>query len=119
MEGTMKGYALAMMGSSPTVDPEVVEYMEKVQETMDPFSGRFIIHGGTVEAVEGDWDRAVVMLEFPSMQHARDWYYSPAYQAIVRLRTDHLPGMVILVEGVKPGHSAAEKAAELRRATET
>ena len=36
------------------------------------------------------------------MKKARAWYESPAYQEILHLRTDHLVGDVILVEGVGP-----------------
>jgi len=54
------------------------------------------------------------MIEFPSLEQARSWYRSAEYQAIIPLRRDHLPGEVILVEGVKPGHDPAELAAQLR-----
>jgi len=41
----MKGYALAHLRNTPTTHPDVFEYMEKIQSTLEPFSGRFIIHG--------------------------------------------------------------------------
>ncbi|NUW46953.1 hypothetical protein HT134_43660 [Nonomuraea rhodomycinica] len=44
---------------------------------------------------------------------------SPAYQAIVRMRADHIPGVVLLVDGVEPGHdSAAAMAARMRAAAQ-
>jgi hypothetical protein len=42
------------------------------------------------------------------MGAARGWYSSPAYQAIVRLRTDNSDGDTILVEGVAQGHRATD-----------
>ncbi|GDY56085.1 hypothetical protein SVIO_067080 [Streptomyces violaceusniger] len=45
-------YAFAHLhGRSP--HPDVIEYLERIQATLDPFHGRFLIHGGTLEVVEG------------------------------------------------------------------
>lgn len=45
-------YALAHLhGRSP--HPDVIEYLERIQATLDPFHGRFRIHGGELEVVEG------------------------------------------------------------------
>ncbi|MEO3784139.1 DUF1330 domain-containing protein [Actinocorallia sp. B10E7] len=111
----MTAYVIAHLRDPEKLHPEVLEYMERIQATMDPFSGRFIVHGGAVDVREGTWPGSVVMLEFPSGENARNWYGSAAYQAILPLRADHLEGEVIIVEGVGPGHAAAAKAAELRK----
>ncbi|AQZ62259.1 hypothetical protein BKM31_13010 [[Actinomadura] parvosata subsp. kistnae] len=81
-----------------------------------PFSGRFLVHGGAVEVREGQWPGDVVLVEFPSMAHARDFYDSAAYQEIKPLRTAHLEGDLIIVDGVDPDHDSAEMAAALRSA---
>ncbi|MFD3457120.1 DUF1330 domain-containing protein [Streptomyces sp. NPDC058691] len=96
------------------VDEEVFSYIERIQATLDPFGGRFIVHGAAVEVLEGPWPGTVVMIEFPGMAEARAWYDSPAYQEILPLRTRHIPGEVILVEGVDPGYDAARTAARMR-----
>ncbi|MFF9125265.1 DUF1330 domain-containing protein [Streptomyces sp. NPDC014889] len=49
------------------------------------------------------------------MAEARSWYASAAYQEILRLRTDHVDGDVVLVEGVGPGYDPRERAAKLRQ----
>jgi uncharacterized protein (DUF1330 family) len=110
----MTAYAIAHLRDPEEFHPEVLEYMERIQATMDPFSGRFLVHGGAVDVREGRWPGSVVMLEFPSGENARDWYESAAYQAILPLRADHLEGDLIIVEGVGPGHTAAAKAAVIR-----
>lgn len=56
------------------------------------------------------------MIEFPTLAHARAWYESAAYQEILPLRTEHIGGDAILVEGVGPEHDSARMAAELRQA---
>jgi uncharacterized protein (DUF1330 family) len=99
-----------------TLHPDVFEYMEEIQQTLDPFGGRFIVHGGELEAVEGSWPGAAVVIEFPGMAEARAWYQSSCYQEILPLRTTHIEGTAIIVDGVEPGHDSAKMAAEMRQA---
>ena len=42
----------------------------------------------------------VVVLEFPSMQHARDWYNDPEYAPLIALRQTGSDLDFMLVEGV-------------------
>jgi uncharacterized protein (DUF1330 family) len=111
----MSAYALAHLREI-TPHVEILEYLEKIQATLDPFRGRFIVHGGAIEVREGTWPGNLVIIEFPSMAAARSWYESPAYQQIRPLRTDHIASDKILVEVVEPGHDSAKMAAELRTA---
>ncbi|MFD5146253.1 DUF1330 domain-containing protein [Streptomyces sp. NPDC058401] len=48
------------------------------------------------------------------MAEARAWYDSPPYQAIVHLRTDHIEGDLLLIEGVGPEYHPAERARKLQ-----
>lgn len=96
--------------------PEVLTYLEKIQATLDPFGGRFLVHGAEVEVLEGSWPGFVVVIEFPDMARARGWYHSPAYQEILPLRTRHNEGDVVLVPGVPEGYDASETAAKRRAA---
>jgi hypothetical protein len=59
----------------------------------------------------------MVLIEFPGLAEARAWYASPAYQKILRLRTDHIDGNVVLVEGVGAGYDPRERAVKLRAET--
>ncbi|WP_433650355.1 DUF1330 domain-containing protein [Micromonospora zamorensis] len=111
----MTAYALAHLRRAP-VHVEVLEYLERIDATLAPFEGRFIVHGGPVEVLEGSWPGDLVVIEFPDSARARSWYGSDAYQEIKPLRTRHLAGDVILVEGVDADHSSAEMAAAIRRA---
>ncbi|MGG2464117.1 DUF1330 domain-containing protein [Streptomyces sp. RGM 3693] len=45
---------------------------------------------------------------------ARAWYESPAYQQILRLRTDHVEGDVLLIEGVGPEYDPRERSQKLQ-----
>lgn len=97
--------------------PDVLEYLERIQDTLHPFHGRFLIHGPPTEVVEGNWPGSMVLIEFPGLAEARAWYASPAYQEILRLRTDHIDGDVVLVEGVGAGYDPSERAVKLRTET--
>ncbi|MER5932492.1 DUF1330 domain-containing protein [Streptomyces sp. NPDC002054] len=93
---------------------DVIEYLECIQATLDPFAGRFVIHGPPAEVVEGNWPGSMVLIEFPSLAEARAWYDSPAYQTILHLRTDHIEGDLLLIEGVGPNYDPAERARKLQ-----
>jgi uncharacterized protein (DUF1330 family) len=112
----MTAYAFAHLRRAP-IHGDVLEYMERLEAILAPFGGRHIVHGGTIDVLEGNWPGDVVIIEFPDMANARSWYRSSIYQEIKPLRTRHLEGEVILVEGVEPGHSSSQKAAELRKAS--
>jgi uncharacterized protein (DUF1330 family) len=83
-------------------DPdEYAAYREAAQGTLEPYGGRYLVRGGEIEVVEGDWSpERLVVVEFPSVQHAHDWYQSPEYQKALPLRLRAAPGNTVLVEGV-------------------
>lgn len=110
----MPAYALAHL-RTPQVNDDVLRYIETVQSTFEPFGGRFLVHGAEVEVKEGPWPGTVVIVEFPDVERARAWYESPAYQEILPLRTDHIEGSAIIVDGVAPGYDATATAAALRQ----
>jgi uncharacterized protein (DUF1330 family) len=110
----MTTYAIAHL--RPTgMNEEIIEYIDRIQDTMDPYGGRFLVHMAEIEVVEGDWPGTVVMLEFPDLDAVRSWYASPAYQEILPLRTRHMDADIIVVEGVPAGYDPRESAAALRR----
>ncbi|MGW8986022.1 DUF1330 domain-containing protein [Streptomyces parvus] len=95
--------------------PDILEYLNRIQATLDPFHGRFVVHGPPAEVVEGTWPGSMVLIEFPDLQTARAWYDSPAYQDIKRLRTDHIEGDLLLIDGVGPCYDPRERAAKIER----
>lgn len=103
----MPAYAVALIRETRFND-EVVEYLKRIDETLAPFSGKYIVHGGPYQPLEGAWSGDLVVIEFPSMEMAQDWYGSDAYGAIRRLRTANTEGDVLLVQGVAEGHKGAD-----------
>ena len=111
----MAGYALAHLRRPEILHPDVLDYLEAIQATLDPFAGRFLVHGGPVEVREGSWPSDLVIIEFPTLDAARAWYESSGYQQLKPLRTRHLHGDAILVQGVAPDYDPAHMAAALRQ----
>lgn len=81
----MSAYLLANVDVS---DPEAYkEYVERNTPLVQQHGGRFVVRGGRVEVLEGEWTtHRVVLIEFPSGAAAREWYNSPEYQAIQAIR---------------------------------
>lgn len=57
--------------------------------------------GGKVQAVEGEPPKGcIVVIAFESLEKARGWYYSPAYEAIKPIRQNSTKSRILIVEGV-------------------
>jgi uncharacterized protein (DUF1330 family) len=102
----MPSYAIGLF-SEVRRGPDIAEYIARIDATLQPFGGRFLIHRATAEAVEGAWGGALVVIAFPDREAVRAWYASPAYQAILPLRLAHATGDVCFVDGVPEGYRAA------------
>ncbi|MGR7921381.1 DUF1330 domain-containing protein [Zobellella denitrificans] len=103
----MTAYAVAVIHET-RFGPEIKEYLQRIDATLAPFSGKYLVHGGPYVPLEGAWSGDLVVIEFPSMEQARGWYESDAYGAIRPLRTRHTLGEVLLVQGVPEGHKGAD-----------
>lgn len=111
----MSAYAIGNLRPPARLHDDVFTYIERIQATLDPFGGRFLVHGAPEREVrEGEWPEALVIIAFPSMDDARGWYDSDAYQALIPLRTRHMPGDVLLIDGVPSGYDPAATAALMR-----
>jgi uncharacterized protein (DUF1330 family) len=66
------------------------------------YGGRYLVRGGAIDVVEGDWpsNKRVVIVEFPTMERARAWYASAEYAEALRLRHTALNRRLIFVDGV-------------------
>ena len=68
--------------------------------------GRYIVRGGAVEALEVDAPVGrTIVLEFPSMQVALDWYHSDEYTEVRKLRDGVAHARLFIVDGVDTAHS--------------
>ncbi len=71
-----------------------------VPATIEKFGGRFLVRGGATQVLEGEWpQRRRVILEFPSVEAARQWWDSPEYEKPKALRQANSDGRLLLIEG--------------------
>jgi uncharacterized protein (DUF1330 family) len=83
--------------------PTVQKYGQGVAETLASFNLHFIVRGGRPQSLDGgEAPKGVVVIAFDSVEKAREWYDSPAYQAIKPLRQSSTKGRMFIVEGVTP-----------------
>ena len=55
--------------------PAMEEYRKQVPATLAKYGGRFVVRGGAIQTVEGDWKPTrLVVIEFPSLADAQRWY---------------------------------------------
>ena len=95
----MPGY---MIADVTVTDPAgFEEYRKLVSATVEAYGGRYVVRGGDVEPVEGNWNpRRLVILEFDSVERAKQWYYSQEYAGPKDMRHRSATTNAIFVEGV-------------------
>jgi uncharacterized protein (DUF1330 family) len=96
--------------------PPLVEYLERIDATLAPYDGHFIVHGGPAEMLEGTNPGALIVIEFPDRSHARDWHASTAYREILPLRTENSTSTVFVIDGVGRDHRATDVLERARQA---
>lgn len=63
--------------------------------------GRFVVRGGELAVLEGDWHPSrIVVLEFEDLEAAKRWYASETYQDAKKLREGAARLNMVAVEGV-------------------
>ena len=65
------------------------------------YNGRFVVRGAQSESLEGDWNpQRIVVLEFPSIERAKDWWHSPEYTEAKAIRQKAATTKMLVVEGM-------------------
>ncbi len=83
-------------------DPVVYkEYVALAPATVEKYGGRYLARAGRTEKLEGGWTpRRLVILQFDSLERARQWLDSPEYAPIKRLRHQAAVSNMVAIEGV-------------------
>lgn len=78
------------------------EYVARVPAVVEQYGGRYLVRGGEVVALAGDWQpERIVVLEFESSDQAQEYLTSPEYLALVPLRHKSISSRAIIVQGYK------------------
>ena len=88
-----------------TNQEKMMEYAEKVRPITESFGGKYVVRGGKVDVMEGQWSPAwPVVIVFPSLQRAHEWYGSQEYAPLKALRESAGEFSAVFIEGVEePG----------------
>lgn len=94
----MAGYLIANIAVH---DAETfAQYREQVAPLIARFGGRYLVRGGELDHVEGRLPlERLVVLEFPSLAQARQFYQSAEYAPVLKLRLASAKSDVAFVEG--------------------
>jgi uncharacterized protein (DUF1330 family) len=77
------------------------EYRKAVVPLVEKYDGKYLAASDRVEALEGDWHpKRIVMIEFPSMQKAKEWFGCEEYREPSEIRKRTAKTKMILMEGV-------------------
>ncbi len=77
------------------------KYLQVVPGIIESYGGKAIVRVGKAETLEGvQENRRIVVLEFPSMEKAKEFYYSKEYQKAKKLRENAAIGELMIVEGL-------------------
>jgi uncharacterized protein (DUF1330 family) len=84
------------------LDPERYdEYKTKGAASILAAGGRYLVRGGDVEVLEGEAPAGrTVVLQFPTMQAAIDWYHGDEYTEIRKIREGAARARMYVVDGV-------------------
>lgn len=82
-------------------DPvRIVQYRELASVAVARYGGRYLVRGGMVESLEGDWrPERIVIVQFDSADAVRRFYDSPEYRAAREAREGAAEFDMLLVEG--------------------
>lgn len=84
------------------IDPEgYKEYVKLAPEAVKLHGGKYVARGGKTETLEGEWQaKRLVILEFPSVEHAKNWLNSSEYAPARALRHQYARTNMVVVDGV-------------------
>ena len=93
-----KGY---LVGQITITDPKKYQkYARETENIIKSFGGRYLIRGGHQIIAEGtpQGNRDVVV-EFDTLEKARQFYESEEYAKIIDIRKENSTGYILMVEG--------------------
>jgi uncharacterized protein (DUF1330 family) len=83
------------------------EYVKYTPGSIAEFGGRFVVRGGRAEKLEGDYEpHRVIVLEFDSLERAKEWWASEGYRGPKAIRQRAASTDMIVVEGLATAQAA-------------
>ena len=95
----MPAYVIVEVSITDPVEYE--EYKKLTPAAIAAYDGRFVVRGAQTESLEGNWQpERIVVLEFPSVERAKEWWNSELYSKAKVIRQRAAKTKMIVVQGV-------------------
>ena len=76
-------------------------YRARVSDQIRQYGGEYLVRGGKLETLEGDWTpKRIVIVRFDSIAAARRWWESEDYAELKAIRQASTETKMIVVQGV-------------------
>lgn len=95
----MAAYVIVEISITDHIEYE--EYKKLTPAAVAAYDGRFIVRGAKTESLEGNWQpERMVVLEFPSVERAKEWWNSDEYSKAKEIRQRSATTKMLVVEGI-------------------
>ena len=94
--------AVCLIGDVTVKDPAAYEqYREEAGDLISRHRGEYVVRGGEVEVVTGDWrPNRLIILRFPDKAAVRAYLADPVFQQLGELRQRAIQSQIVMVEGI-------------------
>jgi len=95
--------AAYLLAEASVTDPVAYEtYKQLAQTAIAQYGGRYLVRGGASEVLEGGWNKPprLVIVEFESVEQAKQFYESPEYRAARAARKEAANMNMLVVQGI-------------------
>jgi len=76
------------------------EYKKQAAATVHKYGGKYIVRGGKTAVLEGNWKpKRIVILEFPTIDRAKEWLNCSEYAEPRKLRHKTAKTNMLVIEG--------------------
>ena len=77
------------------------EFAERIVDVVEAYGGKYLVRGGDTDHITGDWTpHRVVVMEFESVERAREFINSSGYADLTDIRERSATTNMVIVEGV-------------------
>jgi uncharacterized protein (DUF1330 family) len=79
------------------------QYVDSVAEVVERYGGRYLVRGGEVIRLSGNWlPQRMILIRFETMEQLHRCFESAEYLALAPLREQSTESRAIVVEGLPP-----------------
>lgn len=95
----MAGYFVANVDVTDPVGFQ--EYAKGAPATVAAYGGAYLVRGGAIEVLEGDWSPPrLTIIQFESVARVKEWFDSPEYRPFKEIRKKTTIARLLAIQGV-------------------